>query len=162
MSSRLQKQSYYFGAGFYKLLSKNQDSRPSLLECSEYAQECQVITDTSEEFHIYMKYAGSIRWQTNEKYWQFKITDTDKSRIDELRRTGLKTFLMLICGDAQMKEGDIAILTADEFEQASMKTGIRVKLIGKSPKVFTIADMDSRKVWTVPRNRIERRLTDIE
>jgi hypothetical protein len=109
-----------------------------------------------------MKYAGNIRRQTNEKYWQFKITDTDKSRIDELRRTGLKTFLMLICGDAQMKEGDIAILTADEFEQASLKTGIRVKLIGKSPKVFTIADMDSRKVWTVPRNRIERRLTDIE
>ena len=163
MSSRLQKQDYYFGAGLFKLLSKNNDSRPSLLECSENVRTYQIITDTSEEFHVYMKYAGSIGRQKNEKYWQFNISDSDRYRFNELLQTGLKTYLMLICGDDKMREGEVALLTADEFKSvASEKTAVRVKLIGNSPKVFTIANQDSRKVFSVPRNRIECKLTDVD
>ena len=161
MSSRLQKQDYYFGAGLFKLLSKNNDSRPSLLECSENVRTYQIITDTSEEFHVYMKYAGDIGHQKNEKYWQFKITDADKERFNQLRKTGMKTYLMLICGDARMREGEVALLTADEFIGVSKKTALRVKLVGNSPKVFTIADMNSKSEVRIPRNRIECKLTDI-
>ena len=161
MSSKLQKQDYYFGAGLFKLLYANRDSRPSLLECSETVREYQILTDTSEEFNVYMKYAGSIGYQENERYWQFKITEADKERFTKLIKTGRKTYLMLICGDDKMREGEVALLTADEFIQfTAEKAGIRVKLIGNRPKNFVIVDMNSKGKY-IPRNRIEYRLTDI-
>ncbi len=162
MSSNLQKQDYYFGAGLFKLLSQNRDSRPSLLECSENVQEYQIITDTSEDFNVYMKYAGSIGHHGNERFWQFKITESDKKRFSRLIETGMKTYLMLICGDDRMKEGEVALFTANEFLELSEKSGVRIKLIGNRPKVFTVADLNAKNERTIPRNRIERRLTDIQ
>jgi len=160
--SKVQKRDYYFGAALSLLLSKNGDARPSLVECSESSCQYRMITDTSDDFHIYMKYTSYETNKQDERAWQFSLTDTDKRRIDKCIQSGLKTFIVFICGCENLSNGEIAVLTQKEYATLVHKTGIRIKLQGKSPKKYTIVDRKSNKTFFVDRNRFDYRLTDIK
>ncbi len=160
--SKVQKRDFYFGAALSLFLSKNNDSRPSLVECSETSCQYRMITDTSEDFYLYMKYCSHGSTKQNEKAWQFTLTDTDKERINNCIRSGLKTYIILICGSDNLSEGEIVVLTQSEFMTIAHKTGIRIKLSGKSPKKYVVADRQSSNVLTVDRNRFDTKLTDIK
>lgn len=158
--SKIQKRDYYFGAPLSKLLSKNPDSRPSLVECSDYACEYKMITDTSEDFCIYMKYAGgSDTLKDGGKAWQVKLTETDKERIEACINSGNKTFLIIVGGEMSKNDGEIIVITQDEYHAISHKSHIRVKA-AKNSKKYTIVDKAGNDMY-VYRNRFDMRLTDI-
>lgn len=160
--SKILKRDYYFGAALSIFLSKNEDSRPSLVECSENSCQYRMITDTSEDFYLYMKYASKGTIKAGEQIWQFNLSSTDKDRIENCASSGLKTYVVLICGSNEYSDGEIAVLTHKEYLQLSHKTGIRIKLQGKSPKKYIIVDKQSDKSFAVDRNRFDGKLTDIE
>lgn len=161
--SKIQQRDYYYGAALSLFLSKNIDSKPSLIESNDKACIYKMTTDTSEDFFVYMKYTGKEILITNdERIWQFSLTETDKNKINECIATATKTYIILICGCEQLNEGEVAVLTQKEYCVISHKTGIRVKLVGKSPKRFIIVDRDSDKSLFIERNRFDNRLTDIK
>lgn len=160
--AKIQKRDYYFGAALSLLLSKNNDARPSLVECSETACQYRITTDTSQDFYLYMKYTSSGISKQEERTWQFSLTDTDKERINSCIQIGLKTFVVLICGGENLADGEIAVLTQNEYLTLAHKTGIRIKLQGKSPKKYIVADRRSSKVLAIDRNRFDYRITDIQ
>lgn len=143
--AKIQKRDYFFGAALSLLLSKNKDARPSLIECSESSCQYRLSTDTSEDFILYMKYASSGTIRAGERIWQFSLSDTDKERIKACVDSGLRTFIILICGTDDLADGEIAVLTTKDYSQLAHKSGIRIKLVGKSPKKFIVADRLSSK-----------------
>lgn len=160
--SKVLKRDFYFGAALSLFLSKNNDSRPSLVECSETSCQYRMITDTSEDFYLYMKYTSHGTVRGDERAWQFTLSNTDKDRINSCIKSGLKTYIILICGEESFCDGEIAVLTQKEYLTMAHKTAIRVKLQGKSPKKYIVADRQSNKVLLPDRNRFDNRLTDIK
>lgn len=160
--SKIQKRDYFFGAALSLFLSKNNDACPSLVECSESSCQYRMITDTSEDFYLYMKYTSHGELKGDERIWQFSLTDTDKDRIDCCIKSGFKTYIIMICGNDDLSDGEIAVLTQNEYATIAHKTGIRIKLQGKSPKKYLIADRKLTKTLAVDRNRFDYRLTDIK
>ncbi len=160
--SKMQKRDYYFGAALSLFLSKNTDSCPSLVECSETSCQYRMITDTSEDFFLYMKYCSHSKAGQDERAWQFSLSDTDKDRINDCIRSGLKTYIILICGEESLCDGEIAVLTQKEYLTMAHKKAIRVKLQGKSPKKYIVADRQSSRVLLPDRNRFDSKLTDIK
>lgn len=160
--ARIQKRDYYFGAALSLLLSKNGDARPSLVECSESSCQYLLSTDTSEDFYLYMKYSTFESQKPNEHTWQFSLSDTDKARIASCIQSGKCTFIIFICGNENLSDGEVAVLTQKEYAQLAHKSSIRIKLVGKSPKKYIVADRQSSKALSVDRNRFDYRLTDIK
>ena len=160
--SKVQKRDYFFGAALSLFLCKNDDSCPSLVECSETSCQYRMTTGTSDDFYVYMKYASRGEIKQGERVWQFSLTTTDKERINSCIKSGLKTFIILICGEESLLDGEIAVLTQSEYLSMSHKTGIRIKLQGKSPKKYIVADRQSSKALIVDRNRFDYKLTDIK
>lgn len=160
--SKIQKRDYYFGAALSIFLSKNIDACPSLVECSDTSCQYRMTSGSSEDFHLYMKYASHCTINADERVWQFSLTDTDKARINECIRSGLKTYIALICGDSTLSDGEIAILTQTKYKEISHKTGIRLKLQGKSPKKYIIADRKSSNIIKIDRNLFDSKITDIK
>ena len=160
--SEIRKQDYYIGAVINILLSKNHDSKPSLMECEEapFAKTYKMITDTSNEFNLYIKYTSACVKGT-ENVWSISFTETDKDRIDACFQSGQKTFVILCCGNEPRKNGEIVVLTHDEYSSMAHKTGIRVIVPGKGAKKYLIVDKQARKTFSVDRNRIETKITDI-
>lgn len=161
--ARIQKRDYFFGAALSMLLTKNRDAKPSLLECTEASCQYVLSTDTSEDCYIYMKYSTSK--ESNEQMpkdtWQFSISDKDKARINACIQSGKHTLLIFICGNETLSDGDgeVAVLTQNEYVQLAHKSAIRIK-VGRNMKKYVIADKPLDK--SVPRNRINCRLTDIK
>ena len=160
--SKVLKRDFYFGAALSLFLSKNNDSRPSLVECSETSCQYRMITDTIEDFYLYMKYTSHGTKQKDERVWQFSLSDTDKDRINDCIQSGFKTYIIFICGEESFLDGEIVVLTQAEYLTVAHKTGIRIKLQGKSPKKYVIADRQSSNILTVDRNRFDTKLTDIK
>lgn len=161
--SRVQKRDYYYGSALSIFLSKNQDSRPSLVECSDLCCQYKMISDTSQEFHLYMKYTGQETSRVgDERVWRFPLTDADKQRISKCIDSGLNTYLILICGCKDLCSGEIAVLTQSEYEKVAHKTNIGIKLQGKSPKKYLVIDRKSDRSFAVPRNRFDGKITDIK
>ena len=121
-----------------------------------------MTTGTSDDFYVYMKYASRGEIKQGERVWQFSLTNTDKERINSCIKSGLKTFIILICGEESLLDGEIAVLTQSEYLSMSHKTGLRIKLQGKSPKKYIVADRQSSKALIVDRNRFDYKLTDIK
>lgn len=157
--AKIQKRDYYYGAALSLLLSKNKDALPSLIECSDSCCQYLMITDTSKDFYLYMKYTSN---EVDKRTWQFTMTDTDKERINSCIQSGLKTYIVFICGSDDLSNGEIAILTQNEYAKLAHKSAIRIKLQGISPKKFTIADRTTSKGRSVDRNRFDNRITDIK
>lgn len=157
--SKVQKRDYFFGAALSLFLSKNDDSCPSLVECSETSCQYCMITDTSEDFYLYMKYTSN---EVDKRTWQFSMTDTDKERINGCIQSGLKTYIIFICGSDDLSNGEIVVLTQNEYAKLTHKSSIRIKLQGKSPKKYTIVDRASSEIRSVDRNRFDYRITDIK
>ena len=131
--SKITKQDYRFGAALSVLLSKNGDSRPSLLEHDSNSRQYRMSTNTSEDFGVYMKYCGheSKTAKPGEQVWSFSITDSDKDRVAKCAASKLNTYILLICGTANCSDGEIIVLTQNEFSTVSHKSAIRVKLTDK-------------------------------
>lgn len=157
MSTRIQKQDYYFGVALSSLFNNNCDATLTLLENGSSSREFRMTTNTSSEFILYMKYASKASVQGREKTWRFSITDSERQKIGHFIHNEERLFVILICGDKDLKTGDIAVLTTAEFNQLSGKTGISVKVTGPNAKVFHIQGIKK----PVQRNRIEKRLTDL-
>lgn len=158
--SKILKRDYYFGAALSIFLSKNEDSRPSLVECTDNSCQYRMITDTSDDFYLYMKYTSKVELKSDVQVWQFSLTQNDKDRIESCVSTGLKTYIVLVCGSNDYSDGEIAVLTYSEFSQVSHKTKIRIKLQGKRPQKYIVVDKPSNIV--IDRDRFDGKLTDIE
>ncbi len=160
--SKLQQRDYYYGAALSLFFSRNADSKPSLIESSDKACIYRMSTDTSHDFFIYMKYTSKeISSAKDERVWQFSLTETDKKKITDCINSNLRTYILLICGSNKLNAGEIAVLTDDEFKTISYKTGIRIKLQGKSPKKFTVIDRYSGDDLLIDRNRLNSKITNI-
>lgn len=163
--AKIQLRDYYFGAALSMFFKHNKDSRPSMIESSKNnSQLYKMTTDTSEDFFIYMKYTEQEAPSQNPEYhvWQFPLSEKDKSIIDNCIVSGLKTYLILICGQDSLNGGTIAILTQDEYSRITHKTCIRIRTQGQKPKKFYIVDRKSTNTFSIDINRIEKRITDIK
>lgn len=161
--SKVQQRDFYYGAALSLFFSRNADSKPSLIESSDKSCTYKMSTDTSQDFYVYMKYTSKeISINIEERVWQFSLTEADKKRISECINSNCKTYIILICGYEKFNGGEIVVLTQQEYYNLSHKTGIRVKLIGKSPKKFLIVDRDTDKKLLINRNRFDSKLTDID
>lgn len=159
---KIQQRDFYFGAGLSMFFKHNKDSRPTLLESVDKKSKLfSMTTDTSEEFYVYMKYTEKEQPSKGENShkWHFPLTSTEKNILDECINSKLKVYIILICGSAPLKTGEIAILSQKEYEKIKNKTSITVKL-PKNGKKFTIPD--SGGPIRIDTNRIEMKLTEID
>lgn len=159
---KIQQRDFYFGAALSMFFKHNKDSKPSLLESiCETSQLFKMTTDTSDDFYIYMKYTENEQSpiKLENHTWRFNLTKKDKEIIEKCAESGLRTFIILICGKGSFKTGEIAVLTLKEYNQIKHKTGFLIRLEGIKPKEFDIYDKNTP--FSIKTNRIEQRFTDI-
>lgn len=161
--ARINKQDYYFGAALSRLLSRNNDSRPSLIERPDdgKSRTYNMITNTSDDFYIYMKYCSQ---ETNRcsgaRTWQFTFNDADREHIADCVSSGEKTYIVLICGTKDLNDGEVVILTQNEYAAISHKKSVTIRL-DKNRKQVEVAEKGGAGLQ-IARNRPDGRLTDIE
>ena len=164
--AEINKQDMFFGAAINHLLSKNVDSYTSLLESTGEARQARMykmLTSTSEDFRIYMKYCsrGTKLLRSDTTTWQFSITDSDRTRINECISSGEKTYIVLVCGSESYVGGEIVVLTQNEFLAVSHKQSLTIK-VRKGCRQIEVAEKGGIGL-KIDRNRSSnKKLTDIE
>lgn len=162
--SEINKQDMFFGAALSHLLNKNVDSSTSLLENADEARQARMykmITNTSEDFRIYMKYRsqGAKLRCVDSTSWQFTFNDADKMRIEECIASGEKTYIVLICGSENLVGGEIVVLTQNEYLAVAHKQSITIK-IRKRCRQIEVAEKSGVGL-KIDRNRSNKKLTEI-
>ena len=153
------KKDYYFGAALVAFLKKNKGSKPSLLEDweDENTSCYQMTTDSLNEFRILMKYSVS-----NNSNWQFKLTDKERTLIEESIASGKKMFFFFICSKGEFDIASIAVLTLSQMQTILHKTNFTIK--PNSPgrlRTFCIPTCGAEPLL-IPSNRIEDDLANIK
>ncbi len=162
--SEINKQDMFFGAAISHLLNKNADSSTSLLENADETRQARMykmITNTSEDFRIYMKYRshGAKHLRSDSTSWQFTFNDADRLRIEECIASGEKTYIVLICGTENLVGGEIIVLTQNEYRAIAHKQSVTIK-IRKGCRQIEVAERGGIGL-KIDRNRSNKKLTEI-
>lgn len=160
---KLQQRDFYFGAALSQFFRYNNDAKPSLIESIDNnTQIIKMLTDTSKEFYVFMKYTASAKLTKNEQLtsWAFQLSEKDKKTIQECLDNQENIYIFLICGlNSDCKGGEVAIIKPDEYREISHKNSITINQKGTRPKVFNLHKGKAQsETFPIARNRIEKKL----
>jgi len=138
---KFKERDLYLGAALSLFLRYNTDAKPSMIErIDDKAQLIKMLTDTSDEFFVFMKYTTDCRYTADGLIsWQFALSPKDKNIIQNCIDSNHPVFIFFICGlNQDTKTGEIAIVTTDEYNDIKHKSSVTIKLKGKRPHYFDI------------------------
>lgn len=154
MARHVQKD-FYIGVALYSLLKHNRDAKPTLIEPFEDAAHFLITTNTSRDFHVYIKYTKDSR-DENGRSWRVQLSDKDKQIIDGIAANKQPVCIFFVLGN-DFKSCEIAVFYLCDYRSIKHKTGVSIKLQGDKPRMFDI--MDGHKIaFRIERNRIEKGL----
>lgn len=166
MAIRINKQDKYFGLALYTYFKYNSNVQPSMLQPKDENSSCyEMLGATGDTFYLFIKFRSTINQQAKDGSvtWALKLTENDKSQIEECASSGQKVFIIVVCCNHEIENANFLVLTYKEYLAIKDQTITTIKLI-YSEKRFEnkLSIVKNRKViFKVDRNRIEKNLLKI-
>lgn len=112
----LKKQDFYYGAMLSALISKKY--RTVLIDGNDDRKIYQFTSDTEPDFIAYFKFCMAPTIRENSKSWTFVFSDDEIEYIKELICKDINIKLILLCGNKDFKNCEIAIVNKNEIEDS--------------------------------------------
>ncbi|MBQ2887040.1 MAG: hypothetical protein IJE43_25285 [Alphaproteobacteria bacterium] len=164
--AKLKKNHFYYGAILDALCQYNPDASPVLMSHEESRQVYRVMTNTSQECILFLKYASPKTGGKNEQdiSYLFTFSDDDKQKLKAyMDKYDCPIFLYLLCKQPDLKDSEIIVLKYEEYQNVEENRAITIR-IQKSKNYILLFKKGSRardNAYQIPRNRIEKTFDEL-
>lgn len=164
--AKLKKNHFYYGAILDALCQYNPDASPVLMSHEESRQVYRVMTNTSQECILFLKYASPKTGGKNEQdiSYLFTFSDDDKQKLKAYTdKYDCPIFLYLLCKQPDLKDSEIIVLKYEEYQNVEENRAITIR-IQKSKNYILLFKKGSKardNAYQIPRNRIEKTFDEL-
>lgn len=164
--AKLKKNHFYYGAILDALCQYNPDASPVLMSHEESRQVYRVMTNTSQECILFLKYASPKTGGKNEQdiSYLFTFSDDDKQKLKAyMDKYDCPIFLYLLCKQPDLKDSEIIVLKYEEYQNVEENRAITIR-IQKSKNYILLFKKGSKardNAYQIPRNRIEKTFDEL-
>ena len=164
--AKLKKNHFYYGAILDALCQYNPDASPVLMSHEESRQVYRVMTNTSQECILFLKYASPKTGGKNEQdiSYLFTFSDDDKQKLKAyMDKYNCPIFLYLLCKQPDLKDSEIIVLKYEEYQNVEENRAITIR-IQKSKNYILLFKKGSKardNAYQIPRNRIEKTFDEL-
>lgn len=164
--AKLKKNHFYYGAILDALCQYNPDASPVLMSHEESRQVYRVMTNTSQECILFLKYASPKTGGKNEQdiSYLFTFSDDDKQKLKTyIEKYNCPVFLYLLCKQPDLKDSEIIVLKYEEYQNVEENRAITIR-IQKSKNYILLFQKGSKSrdnAYQIPRNRIEKTFDEL-
>ena len=116
----------------------NRDASPVLMSHEESRQVYRVMTKTSQECILFLKYASPKTGGKSEQdvSYLFRFSDDDKQKLKNyMDKYNCPIFLYLLCKQPDLKDSEIIVLKYEEYQNVEENRVITIR-IQKNKTVF--------------------------
>ncbi|MGN0170937.1 MAG: hypothetical protein ACI4SM_05285 [Candidatus Gastranaerophilaceae bacterium] len=164
--AKLKKNHFYYGAILDALCQYNPDASPVLMSHEESRQVYRVMTNTSQECILFLKYASPKTGGKNEQdiSYLFTFSDDDKQKLKAyMDKYNCPVFLYLLCKQPDLKDSEIIVLKYEEYQNVEENRAITIR-IQKNKNYILLFKKGSKardNAYQIPRNRIEKTFDEL-